>query len=294
MGCLNSTGQFAHWFGNIHFSGPCNRSCYFCIGQHMMDLDPLNNLAKWPLPGFDEFVARCQARGVREVNLTGTNTDPSLYHHLPALAQELRRAIPEVKLGIRTNGVSVDHRDWTLFNKASVSVPTFDNATCRKIMGGPPPDLARLLALPGPRAVKLNVVLCPESLPQLRNTLAIAEFLGIRKINVREPYGQPHIGDPLPALGLEPLEPIFGMPRYRFGAAEVVYWDVHWVEVESVNLYASGRVSETYPITRGHSPNGTVIAQDQWLKSGRQQAQWLRSTAQPQHIPEPAPDPEKA
>lgn len=60
MGCLNSDGSFSHWFGNIHLSGPCNRKCYFCIGQHMMALDGENNLDTWPLKNIDGFVVtRC-------------------------------------------------------------------------------------------------------------------------------------------------------------------------------------------------------------------------------------------
>lgn len=57
---------------------------------------------------------------------------------------------------------------------------------------------------------------------------------------------------------------------------EIAYWDVHYVEVESVNLYANGVVSEDYPVTRGHDPiYGNVKDQGNYLKSGRQQEQWL-------------------
>src|SRR3990172_9472637 len=105
MGCLNAGRDFSHWFANIHLSGPCNRSCYFCIGQHMMGLDAYNNLDKWPLDGIDEFVRRCQAHGVHEVNLTGTNTDPLLYKHVKELKTCLADKLGGVVLGIRSNGV---------------------------------------------------------------------------------------------------------------------------------------------------------------------------------------------
>lgn len=53
----------------------------------------------------------------------------------------------------------------------------------------------------------------------------------------------------------------------------MLYWDVHHVEVESVNLYANGRVSETYPITEGHSDKGFV--NPQWMfPGGRLTEQW--------------------
>lgn len=64
MGCLNYNKGFEHWFGNIHLSGPCNRACYFCIGQHMMAVDAENNLNTWPLLGIEEFVVLCQQAGI--------------------------------------------------------------------------------------------------------------------------------------------------------------------------------------------------------------------------------------
>src|SRR6185369_1059932 len=152
MGCLNSNENFSHWFGNIHFSGPCNRSCYFCIGQHMMALDPYNNLNKWPLDGIDEFIARCIQHNVKEINLTGSNTDPLLYQHIPKLKNYLKTHIPDLVLGCRTNGAAIIMGDgsinpwWYLFDKASISIPTFDHALYKKIMGaGMPPSLPRIL-----------------------------------------------------------------------------------------------------------------------------------------------------
>ena len=90
MGCLNYNEGFPHWFGNIHLSGPCNRSCYFCIGQHMMALDPINNLSRWPLKGMREFLGHCLGHGIREINVTGSNTDPLLYEHTRKLKDLLK------------------------------------------------------------------------------------------------------------------------------------------------------------------------------------------------------------
>ena len=57
-----------------------------------------------------------------------------------------------------------------------------------------------------------------------------------------------------------------GSPRPRI--------DVHYVEVESVNLYANGRVSITYPITKGYDPSGVVFPQFTF-PGGRVHEQWL-------------------
>lgn len=282
MGCLNSNGQFNHWFANVHFSGPCNRACYFCIGQHMMGLDSFNDLDSWPLPGMSEFVECCNARGVTEINFTGTNTDPLMYQHLDKLCAYLREHIPGVVIGIRTNGARIRPEIWSLFDKGSISITTFDPEIYKRTMGkGSPPDLKKILALPAKinESLKINVVLCPEILgDDLIRTLWHLERLGIKRVNLREPYGQPHIGDPLQALGYIPTGEHLGMPFHNLGRTQVTYWDVHYVEVESVNLYANGNVSETYPITKGYdSDKGEVKGQEKFITSGRVFEQWVNT-----------------
>lgn len=279
MGCLNSTGQFDHWFGNIHFSGPCNRSCYFCIGQHMMALDSFNNLNTWPLPGWDDFITKCKENNVREVNLTGSNTDPLLYKHLRVITEHLRKELPGAILGLRTNGAQYEtKKDFVnLFDKISLSIHSFDPAIYTQMMGsGSPPNLSEICnEYAGD--IKLNIVMGPQNIEtdDIFRTMYEASRLKIKRINVREPYGQPHIGDPMEKRGYVPDDTFLGMPVYVLDGTRVTYWDVHYVEVESVNLYANGRVSVTYPITKGHAETGEVKGQENFMKSGRVNEQWL-------------------
>lgn len=275
MGCLNSSGQFSHWFGNIHLSGPCNRSCYFCIGQHMMALDHLNTLKSWPLPGIQQFVQRCRERSITEINLTASNSDPLLYEHHEELTSFLRQHIHGAVLGLRTNGVLAAKcpHTWALYDKASVSITSFNPLIYRKTMGqGEPPDIRAILALRPDMPIKVNIVLCPEIIESndLLATLDALALAGIKKVNLREPYGQPHVGSPFRGKSGNRL----GMPRYDHKGIDVTYWDVHFVEVESVNLYANGVVSDTYPITKGHSPSGQVQGQEHFHASGRIRQQW--------------------
>jgi len=100
---------------------------------------------------------------------------------------------------------------------------------------------------------------------------------GIDKINLREPYGQPHVGNPLIGkFDRIQVGETLGNPTYAWGNTLVTYWDVHYTEVESVNLYANGVVSNTYPITKGHSHNGTVKDQSNF-SHGRQRKQWVNA-----------------
>lgn len=278
MGCLNSGQGFDHVFGNIHLSGPCNRACYFCIGQHMMALDALNNLRTWPLKGLGEFVDECIKHGVTEINVTGTNTDPLLYQYTEVLKEFIHVRIPDLVFGVRTNGALVNP-SLSLYDKGSVTICSFDQDIHTAMMGkGKPADLKAMLRLcPN---LKVNVVLGPEQVNNdIFRTIVTCFGLGIRQINIREPYGQPHVGNPLEKY--EVGEHIFGMPTYHFipddnGPYKVTYWDVHYCEVESINLYANGRISHDYPISRGHDDSGVVLDQSNF-EHGRHNPQWVRN-----------------
>lgn len=278
MGCLNSEGKFEHWFGNIHLSGKCNRSCYFCIGQHMMALDKYNVLDKFPLDGLDEFVNKCQEKGITEVNMTGSNTDPMIYRHTEKLKAYLIERIPNLFFKIRTNAVKNNLELLKLYDGGSVTICSFDKEIYNQMMGqGTPPDIEKLLqATKHWTDFKVNIVLGDENVNggDIHKTLAILESYGVPKVNLREPYGQAHIGNPLEKQSA--CGNVFGNPCYHYENGMIVtYWDVHYTEVESINLYANGIVSSTYPITKGHDPiNGKVIEQTQWTK-GRHYEQWV-------------------
>lgn len=277
MGCLNSDGSFKHWFGNIHLSGPCNRECYFCIGQHMMALDGYNNLSQWPLDGIEEFALKCKDRGVDTVYVTGTNTDPLLFRN-PLKLRDWAKT-NGFKLGIRTNAVK-NTEAWQCFDAGSVTICSTNPETYRKMMGkGDPPDLEKVFANTehfNP-SLKVNIVLGPENTGKnagdLHQTLLDLHRFQLERVNLREPYGQPHIG--LDACKMN--RPRFlkhGNPTGYLYGIRWTYWDVHYTEVESVNLYASGRVSETYPITKGHVESGIVRPQSEF-NYGRHQEQWV-------------------
>lgn len=282
MGCLNSDGTFDHWFGNIHLSGPCNRSCYFCIGQYMPGQDMNNNLAG-ELLGLDEFIAQCKAKGVTEVNITGTNTDPLMREGLIGLTLYLRYHGIK-RIGLRTNGVRIAVFEDVIkyFDKVSISITSFDQEVYNDTMGmGLVPPMGRIIdaADAANVDVKLNVVLCPENVRRndITRTINTANALGIKRINFREPYGQEHIGDPF-AWSLEPFKYVYGNPCYRMIGAwdvECTYWDVHYTEVESVNLYADGKISLDYPVSRGHSDELGEVKDQNHFKQGRQRPQWI-------------------
>src|SRR5271157_4333681 len=176
MGCLNDEGKFSHWFGNIHLSGPCNRSCYFCIGQHMMALDQENNLKRIPT-NIGKFLRECMERKVVEICMTGTNTDPLLYTRTFELLDYIRYILPGMPLAIRTNGIAYDRNTFGSYDKASITVCSFNDEINQKMMGGKPPKLGMILENHPLMDIKVNVVLGPENVEKdIFDTLEICSF----------------------------------------------------------------------------------------------------------------------
>jgi len=285
MGCLNAGAGFKHWFANIHFSGQCNRNCFFCIGQWMQGQDMNNNLNEYPLKGYDKFISDVIANDVREIYLTGTNTDPMLYKHLPALVGDLRAKAPKALIGIRTNGATIlNNLDlWHLFDESCISITSFDKEIYKQTMGcGKPPNLEEIVKNTKHDLLKINIVITHKTTKDdILNSVKVIADAGVRKVNIREPYGQSHVGNPL--KDLEPISFVHGMPLYLIYGVEVCYWDVHFVEVESINLYADGRISYDYSVTKGHSEKFGDVQPQEKFGQGRQAAQWLgtKSCQQP-------------
>lgn len=283
MGCLNSTKSFMHWFANIHFSGKCNRNCYFCIGQFMQALEPFNNLNKENLDGFDEFIDKCKERNITEVALTGSNTDPLLYKFIPELKRKLQERLDLKMFRITTNGVKIlnNLETWNLFDFASITFCSFDEDVNQEMMGGEPVDIEKIIKHTS-FDFRINILLSSYNILNNDLMITIEKLIdaGAKKINLREPYGQPNMRELLNTFlkrnNLEFSYKILGNDALIYKGCEICYWDVHYTEVESVNLYANGRVSDDYPITRGHDNiSGAVFSQDYWQFEGRKYQQWI-------------------
>ena len=241
----------------------------------MMELDKENCLDKHPLLGIDNFIKECNDRGISEVNMTGTNTDPLLYTRTEELKEYLKSKIPNLVLGIRTNAVKRNLDLLKFYDKGSVTICSFDPLIYKEMMGkGSPPDFEGIVeATKHWSDLKVNIVLGPDNIRNndFLKTIEVINSFGNFRINLREPYGQPHVGNP---ITMTPDSYVFGNPSYQIGTSQVTYWDVHYTKVESVNLYATGRVSIDYPITRGHSDTGEVEDQSKF-SHGRHREQWV-------------------
>lgn len=238
-------------FANILFSGHCNARCPFCIGRQIDPRLNENNLSLFPPRNLEKFVEMIWQHQIKQVILTGSNTDPQLYRYEERLLRLLREQTPPgTQLVLHTNGRLASHkmRIFNQYNRASVSLPSFEPATYRKMMGVPnPPDLREILRLSA-IPVKISCVVCDD------NALEIIRFLercletGVQRLVLRKLYGESRSWEELlpECLELAGIQEYRGNPVCSYRGMEVTLWDFETTASTSLNLFSSGLISDQY------------------------------------------------
>jgi MoaA/NifB/PqqE/SkfB family radical SAM enzyme len=233
-------------FANLLLSGPCNRACPDCIGRSIGDLP--SNLGLFPLAGLGLFVRELAARGIREVSVTGTSTDPLLYRHTRELVGALRAGVPGVRLSLHTNGVLALPRmhDLNLYDRATISIPSFREETYARLAGARGvPDLAAIVE----RAripLKLSTLLTEHNLAEVPEIVARARELGLRRIVLRRRRGERSPLDPFP--GAVPVRSFAGNPVYELDGLEATIWDFDRTHLGCLGLFSDGEIREGYDL----------------------------------------------
>ncbi|GAB4533611.1 MAG: hypothetical protein Fur0018_23080 [Anaerolineales bacterium] len=242
-------------FASILFSGPCNARCPFCIGQQVHPALTPPNLTTYPPRNLDALVQAVHRHAIREVILTGTNTDPQMYAHEERLLERLRADLPSgTRLSLHTNGRLALRKlsAFNAYNRVTLSFPAFDPHVYRRVMGVPhPPDLRAILErarLP----VKISIIAVPEALSVLGDTLIRLADLGIRRVALRKRYGDARPwAQILPSgLALPVVGQYRGNPVCTFQGMEVTLWDFAATQSRVINLFASGHISTRYQIVQ--------------------------------------------
>lgn len=237
-------------FANILFSGPCNQRCPYCIGQQ---IDPaLNrpNLDEYPLRGWDAFVALIREHKIGQITFSGTNTDPQLYRHELQLLSWLHENLPRVHVSLHSNGqLALEKMDvLNRYDRATISIPSFDPQTFFEMTGTRRmPDLAEIVR----RAripLKVSCVLTRYNRNQVPDFLARCHALGIRRVALRECYGDPSPWTPPPGLRL--TGEYQNNPVYDYQGIQVTYWRFEQTTCTSLNLFADGSIGGEYLLTR--------------------------------------------
>jgi MoaA/NifB/PqqE/SkfB family radical SAM enzyme len=255
----NRSDRVGYDFANILLAGPCNQRCPYCIGQQIDPALNQDNLARYPLRNQERFADLLRYHGVRQVVLTGTNTDPQLYRHEERLIAWLRERISGVQISLHTNGqLAVPNMaTFSLYDRATVSYPSFEADTFARMAGTRHmPDLAAIVQgaqIP----VKVSCLLNQHNVDEVEDYLARCHEIGVRRATLRQQY------PPDPAV--ERLEPLARVrhctlvgtyrdnPVYDYRGMEVTWWDFRRTGSRSLNLFSDGSISDKYLLTQAHA-----------------------------------------
>jgi molybdenum cofactor biosynthesis enzyme MoaA len=241
-------------FANVLFAGPCNLRCPYCIGRQLDPTLNRDNLDEFPLRNLDAFVALLRRYDIRQVVLTGTTTDPQLYHHEAHLVCWLREQLPEARLSLHTNGqLALKKMDaLNLYDRVALSLPSFDPDAYEKMTGSRRvPDLAAIVQA-ARVPVKVSCVIDEHNFNQLDAFLARCREIGIRRVVLRQLYGDTRRWRLPPRLWR--VGAYRHNPVYDYGGMEVTYWRFDATTSTSLNLFSDGTISDEYLLIRS-SPN---------------------------------------
>jgi pyruvate-formate lyase-activating enzyme len=235
----------AYDFANILFAGPCNQRCPTCIGRQIAPALNRDNLDAFPPRNLEPFAALLERHGVRQVVVSGTNTDPQLYRHEARLIRWLRARLPGAQIALHTNGQLALFKMDVLntYNRATISFPSFDPATFARMTGTVHmPQLATIVhaaRIP----IKVSCLVNADNAGQVESFMARCHQIGVRRLVFRRPFGA--TGGPI-LPGRTPARTYRGNPVYDVHGMEVTCWDFARSSSTSLNLFSDGTISDRY------------------------------------------------
>ena len=200
------------------------RAARICIGKQIDPRRAPPNLDEYPPRGFDRFLDLIREHDIREVVLTGANTDPLLYRPLARLLDDLRAELPAgTRLGLHSNGrLALARMDLVRrFDKLCLSIPSFDPVIYRAAMGVEGvPDVDAIMDQSG-LPVKLSCLVTEINRVEVPEYLQRCHQLGVRRVVLRKRFGERRDwSELLPGRWEDPQEERFGSPVYdRAGRA---------------------------------------------------------------------------
>lgn len=232
---------------NILLSGRCNLRCPACIGRQPGRALP-DNLERFPLAGMARFEARLRRLGVREITLTGTNTDPLLHARLGEVVRRLKARVPGARLNLHTNGVLAMRRLDVIrrCHRMCLSLPSLTAATCEAMTGSARVlDLERIVAEAGV-PVKVSVLLSPHNMAEIPSLLARCRGAGVRRVVLRQPWPRPAVPLTVNLGDAVSRRRFAGNPVYQLDGLEVTVWDFGQTRLHCLNLFSDGSMSHAY------------------------------------------------
>lgn len=259
----------AYSFANINLLGRCNARCFFCLGLDIKEeLGYSNQLAthfsEWA--NFHTFLELCRTAHIKNLYVTGQNTDSLLYHHLEELIRFLQRH--GFAVGLRTNG----YRALAMLDVINLcdrnvgySIHSLRPITNRMIMGRAAlPDWGTII--PATNRCRVSIVLNRCNKAEFFDLLRyITQFENVQYVQVRRVSTDRREDELAPDMvayeevysvvrGIFPLERRFATDAeaYNIYGKEVVFWRTTKTSVNSMNYFTDGTISPEYFIVEGY------------------------------------------
>lgn len=263
-------------FANINMLGRCNVDCFFCLGKDIEEILSKQNqmsmhFKEWER--FEEFLEICKKEEIRNIYLTGQNTDPLLYPYL----QELVRFIQHsgFKCGVRTNGfLALSPKAQTALRameeEVGYSIHTLSPVTQRMILGcSAVPDWDKILTMPGIRKLRVSIVLnrCNEF--EFFDLLRyLSGFDRVRYVQVRRVSTDTRESILAPDMAAfervySKVREVFPLKRrfvtdaeeYEIYGKNVTFWRTVKTSANSMNYFTDGIISDLYFVIEGYMKN---------------------------------------
>lgn len=274
---VKNRNRSKHSFANINLLGKCNFDCRWCLGKDLPELEQYDNLnqhfGEWP--NFTKFVRAVQKNNVKQIYITGQNTDSLRYKYLKELIGLLQEE-EGFFVGLRSNGLLAEKKmdivnmATTCFADAvSFTVLTRDKNVHKSIVGHKRiPNWDRIIpAVKVP--LRVSIVIDRYNFIEFFDLVKyLSKFRNIKYIQVRKistdtrqkefKYDQ-HIYEALHDFivktKFEKINEYESAVSYKIHGMECSFWRTVNTTVNSLNYFTNGVVSDQYFIIEGYLNN---------------------------------------
>lgn len=267
----NVTREQKYSFANINLIGKCNADCYFCLGKDIdEELSKQNQMgihfSQWE--NLDLYLDQCEAYGVQKIYLTGENTDPLIYKYVGELIDYVQGC--GFHVGIRNNGY-LALRQMVHINRCKDEIGYSVNAISPeanlKLMGRSDiPNWKKII--PATKNPRTSIIVSRYNQHEFFDIVQfLSQFENIRYIQARcivsETRNDEMIEDQeaFEALHEEVksrfalVETFHGASIYNIFGMKVSFWKNWNTNINALNYFSDGTISESYFIISGYLEN---------------------------------------
>lgn len=257
-------------FANINLLGKCNVDCYFCLGKDLTDVFGKFNHTKvhfsqWT--NFEQYIADCKAAGIRNIYITGQNTDSLLYKHLDELVVYLQD-FHGFDVGLRSNGYLAERHYPTLHKcrrSVGFSIHSLNPETNWTIMRRKDiPDWKKVIPQCGQR-VRVQIVVNRHNKDEVLPIIEYAsqfdnvQYIQIRRISTDHRFDELGEDQGIFATLLKEVnahfprtEDFYLAPQYMMFGKRVCWWATVRTSIGSYNYYTDGTINKDYFVIEGY------------------------------------------